>query len=151
MSEILALQINLCPAQMLCEAFCKIERCWPADICLLEMSELELEILIPERMKKCFLKLLEGRHEGFRDKTSAIYAEISSPVRQFFDKNVLLKGYRLSLNSYYSPYQQNSYIMSFHNTSEVVTGSLTSFEHAFILILCTELLLLMDRVEASEA
>jgi hypothetical protein len=41
--------------------------------------------------------------------------------------------------------------MSFHNTSEVVTGSLTSFEHAFILILCTELLLLMDRVEASEA
>jgi hypothetical protein len=45
------------------------------------MSELELEILIPERMKKCFLNLLEGRHEGFRDKTSAICAEISSFVR----------------------------------------------------------------------
>jgi hypothetical protein len=75
------------------------------------MSELELEILIPERMKKCFLKLFEGRHEGFRNKTPSVRAEISSPVRQFFDTNILLKGYRLSLRGYYSPYQQNIYIM----------------------------------------
>jgi hypothetical protein len=49
-------------------------------------------------LKECFLKFPEGRHEGLRDKPSAINTEIALSVRYSFDKNPPLLG------NYYSLY-----------------------------------------------